>query len=96
MTLDSLANIPAPAYAQHVAEWVNEDGDGMHWGRYVRGARLATGGAEVALVGWQDASAAVEWHANFFAADYQVDAAGLRRLAAIALDAADELDQLAG
>jgi hypothetical protein len=53
MTLNTLANIPAPADAQHVAEWVDENGDGMRWGRYVRGSRRDTAGVALTLCGWQ-------------------------------------------
>jgi hypothetical protein len=87
MTLNTLANIPAPADAQHVAEWVDENGDGMHWGRYVRGSRRDTAGAALTLCGWQDESGAVERHAIVSAAGSQLDAAALRRLAALVLDA---------
>jgi hypothetical protein len=90
----ALAHVAAPAEAQHVAQWVDQDGDGTSWGRHVRGTRRTTADAQVVLAGWQDASATVEWHATLFALDTQIDGAGLRKLAAIALDAADELDRL--
>ncbi len=92
MTIHSLASIPAPADAQHLAEWVDENGDGIDWGRYVRGSRRATAGVAVTLCGWQDVSGTVEWHASVSAAEAELDAAALRRLAALALDAADELE----
>jgi hypothetical protein len=93
MTLNSLANIPTPVDAQHVAEWA-ENGDGTHWGRYVRGTRRTTAGVGVTLCGWQDTSGAVERHAAVSATDVELDATALRRLAALALDAADELESL--
>jgi hypothetical protein len=39
MTFDSLANIPD---AGNVAQWVDENGDGMRCGRHVRGTRRTT------------------------------------------------------
>jgi hypothetical protein len=93
-TPESLAEIPNPADAQHLAEWVDEQGDGKHWGRYVRGTRRTTAGVTVTLCGWQDATGDVERSATVSADAEQLDAAALRRLAAIALAAADELDEL--
>ena len=60
----------------------------------MRGTRRATAGVAVTLCGWQDASGAVERHASVSAADVELDAAALRRLAALALGAADELESL--
>jgi hypothetical protein len=91
----ALAHIAAPADAQHVEPWVDETGYGTNWGRYLRGTRWAVAGVELVVAGWQSADGTVERHAIVFAADVQLDAAGLRKLAAVALDAADELDQLA-
>jgi hypothetical protein len=91
MAFDSLANIPD---ARKLAEWVDENGDGTRWGRYVRGTRPAAAGVAVTLCGWQDASGTVERHAAVSAADVELDAAALRRLAILALDAADELESL--
>ncbi|MBO0677184.1 hypothetical protein JRC04_06880 [Mycolicibacterium sp. S2-37] len=88
------ANVSLPADARHAAEWVDEQGDGRHWGRYMRGTRRATSGVSVTLRGWQDASGAVERHASVLADDAELDASALRRLAALALDAADELESL--
>ena len=59
-----LANIAAPADAQHVEPWVDETSDGSTWGRHIRGTRRATAGGEVVLCGWQDADGAVERHAS--------------------------------
>jgi hypothetical protein len=70
-------------------------GDGNTWGRYVRGNR-SVAGVEIALVGWQDATGAVARHASVWATNVALEPAALRQLAALALDAADELDQLAG
>lgn len=89
-----LAHIAAPSDAQHLAEWVDELGDGKSWGRYVRGTRRDTAGVQVVVVGWQDADGQVERHASVSATDVALDAAALRQLAAQALDAADELDNL--
>ena len=58
-------------------------------------ALWATAGVEVTLCGWQVASNAVERHASVTATEVQLDAAALRQLAAMALGAADELDELA-
>jgi hypothetical protein len=44
--------------------------------------------------GWQDPAGTVERHASVWATDVQLDAAALRKLATLALDAAEELDQL--
>jgi hypothetical protein len=90
----ALHHIAAPSDAQHVEPWVDETGDGQTWGRYVRGTRAAAAGVHVVVAGWQSADGAVERHASMWAADCQLDAAALRKLAAVALDAADELDQL--
>ena len=51
----ALANIAAPADAQHVADWIDETGTGITWGRYVRGTRRATAGIEIVVAGWQSA-----------------------------------------
>lgn len=51
-------------------------------------------GVEVTLCSWQDASNAVERRASVTATDVQLDATALQ-LAAMALDAADELDERA-
>lgn len=64
------------------------------WGRYIRGTRRAVAGVEVVIAGWQDASGQVERHASLWATDVQLDVPKLRELAAVALDAANELDQL--
>jgi hypothetical protein len=89
-----LANIAAPPYALQVEPWVDETGDGTTWGRFIRGTRRATAGAEVTRCGWQSAYGTVERHASLCANDVHIDAAELRRLAGELLDAADELDQL--
>ena len=86
-------NIPTPPGAAHLADWVDENGDGT-WGRYVRGTRRATAGVSIVLAGWQSADGAVEWHATVTADGIQLEAAALRKLAAAALDQADKLDQL--
>jgi hypothetical protein len=88
----ALAHIAAPADADHVAEWVDIARNG-EWGRYVSGTRRAVAGVEVVVVGWQDANGAVERHASVWATDVALDAAALRKLAAQALDTADELDR---
>jgi hypothetical protein len=93
--IGAVAQIAAPADAAHVAEWVDELGNGETWGRHIRGTRRATAGVEVTLCSWQDASNAVERHASVTATDVELDATALRQLAAMALDAADELDELA-
>ncbi|MDT5117158.1 MAG: hypothetical protein QOE30_2897 [Mycobacterium sp.] len=72
--------------------WRTGAGDG--WGRHVRGSSRATAGAEVVLAGWQDATAAVEWHAILFAADVELDATALRQHAAALIEAADEMERL--
>lgn len=90
----TLARIAAPADAKHVEPWVDELGDGKTWGRYVRGTRRATAGVELVVCGWQDADGQVERHVSVWATDTQLDAAALRQLATLALDAADELDAL--
>src|SRR5215213_2083762 len=56
--------------------------------------RHAWGATSVILCGWQDATGVVERHASVVAADGNPDAAALRRFAAVALDAADELESL--
>ena len=91
----TLANIAAPADAQHVEDWVdwNDTGD---FERYIRGTRRAVTGVEIRIAGFQQADGTVARHASVWATDAQLDAAALRQLAALALDAADELDQLAG
>ena len=43
----ALANIAAPADAQHVADWIGETGTGITWGRYVRGTRRATAASKL-------------------------------------------------
>jgi hypothetical protein len=91
----ALARIAAPADAQHVDPWVDENGDGTTWGRYVQGTRRRAAGVHVVIGGWQDADGTVERQVNVWATDVQLDAAALRKPAAVALDAADELDQLA-
>lgn len=60
----------------------------------MRGTRRATAGIAVTLCGWQDANGNVERNASVSAADAQLDAAALRRFAALVLDAADELETL--
>jgi hypothetical protein len=92
----ALAHIPAPADAQHVDEWVDVAGTGTTWGRYVRGTRRTVAGAQVVVVGWQDANGQVDRHASIWATDLALDAAALRKLAAAALDAADEIERLNG
>jgi len=62
-------------------------------GRYVQAAPVLPR-ASVILCGWQDATGVVERHASVVAADGNPDAAALRRFAAVALDAADELESL--
>jgi hypothetical protein len=54
-TSAALANITAPADAQHVADWIDETGTGITWGRCVRGTRGATAGIEIVVAGWQSA-----------------------------------------
>jgi hypothetical protein len=92
----ALAHIAAPAGVQHVEPWVDETGDGTTWGRYIQGTRRAAGGVEIVVCGWQGASGQVERHASIWATDVQLDAASLRKLAAAALDAADEIEMLNG
>jgi hypothetical protein len=92
MTFNALASIPAPPDAKHVADWVDEHGDGTLWGRFLVGTRRSTAGAMVTLCGWQDGTGAVARHAAVWAVDVELDAAGLRQLAALAIDAADELE----
>jgi len=89
-----LTHIAAPADAQHVEPWVDENGDGTTWGRYVRGTRRSTTGLEIVVAGWQSADGTVERHAFASATDVALNAAALRRLAAVALNAAEELDRL--
>jgi hypothetical protein len=92
----ALARIAPPADAQHVDEWVDVAGIGTTWGRYVAGSRRAAGGVEIVVVGWQDADGTVDRHASVWATDVQLDAATLRKLAALALDTADEIERLSG
>jgi hypothetical protein len=92
----TLVDIAAPADTEKVGPWVDELGDGQSWGRYIGGTRRATAGVEVNVCGWQNADGSVERHASVWASDVTLDAIALRRLAAVALDAADELDRLAG
>jgi hypothetical protein len=94
VVLNSLAYVPAPADAQHLADWVDEHDDDAHWGRYMRGTRRAAAGVSVTIRGWQDASGNVERYVSVESDDAQLDATALRRLAALVLDAADELDGL--
>jgi hypothetical protein len=51
----ALANIAAPADALHVADWIDETGTGITWGRCVRGTRRATVGIEIVVAGSQSA-----------------------------------------
>lgn len=88
-----LAKIATPADAEHIGPWVDETGTGT-WGRYVRGARRAIAGVDVVIAGWQSADGTVARKAHVSANDAELDAAGLRKLAAAVLDAADELDQV--
>jgi hypothetical protein len=92
----ALAFVAPPADAQHVEEWVDVAGTGTTWGRYIQGTRRAVAGVQVVVVGWQDADGQVDRHASVWATDVALDATSLRKLAAAALDAADEIEGLSG
>jgi hypothetical protein len=91
----ALAHIAAPTDAVHVEDWIDWNDTGQ-FERHMRGTRRAVAGVEIRITGWQDARGQVERHASVWATDTQLDAAALRKLAALALDAADELDELGG
>jgi hypothetical protein len=85
--LDSFA---PPADAQHVEELV--DWGSGEYERYMRGTKRHVAGVDLRIAGWQDARGAVARHVSVWATDTHLDAAQLRALAALALDAAAELD----
>jgi hypothetical protein len=58
--------------------------------------RPSAAGVEIVVCGWQDASGQVERNASAWATDVAHDAASLRKVAAAALAAADEIERLNG
>ncbi|MFL6085522.1 MAG: hypothetical protein ACJ74F_20470 [Mycobacterium sp.] len=91
----ALAHIAAPADADHVEDWIDWNDTG-EFERYMRGTRRHIAGVDLLVTGWQDATGAVARDVHVWAADVHLDAAALRKLAALALDTADELDLLEG
>lgn len=89
----TLAATAAPIDAQHVEDWRDDFGTG-DYDRYFRGTRRSAAGVELTITGFQDADGATSRNVHIFAADVHLDAAALRRHAAQALAAADELDEL--
>jgi hypothetical protein len=90
-----LAAIPAPADAQYVQDW-RDDFDTGDYDRYFRGTRRHVAGVDLHVTGFQAADGAASRDVHVFAVDVQLDPAALRKLAVAALDAADEVDRLAG
>ncbi|CRZ14798.1 hypothetical protein [Mycolicibacterium neworleansense] len=90
---EHLAAIPVPADAQHVEDWIdwNNTGD---YERHMHGTRRAVAGVEIRIAGFQQADGIINRHATVWATDTYLDATALRQLAAAALTAADELDEL--
>lgn len=89
-----LETIPAPADAQHVEDWIDWNDTG-EYERHISGTRRAVAGVEIRIAGFQHADGTTTRHAAVWATDTHLDAAALRQLAAAALNAADELDELA-
>ncbi|SHT24293.1 hypothetical protein [Mycobacteroides abscessus] len=88
-----LARIPAPADARHVEDWIDWNDTG-EYERHISGTRRAVAGVEIRIAGFQHADSTTNRHAAVWATDTHLDAAALRQLAAAALNAADELDEL--
>jgi hypothetical protein len=88
----ALAHVAAPADADHVEDWRDDLGTG-EYERFMRGTRRIVAGVEIWIVGWQQADGTVARHGSVWATETRLDAASLRQLAALASDAADELDQ---
>lgn len=89
----TLARVVAPVDAQHVEDWRDDFSTG-DYDRYFRGTHRSTAGVELTITGFQDAEGITWRTAHIFTADAHLDAAALRRHAAQALAAADELDEL--
>jgi hypothetical protein len=62
------------------------------WSRYFEGTLRSTGGVGITIKGQKFETGGVDRHAAIDSD--QLDAAGLRALAALALDTADDLDRL--
>lgn len=89
-----LAAVPVPTDAHHVESWRDDFGSG-DYDRFFLGTRRSAAGVALAVTGFQDADGTTRRDVHIFAADVHLDPAALRTLAAHALAAADELDQLA-
>lgn len=92
-SLAALAAIPAPTDARHVEEWRDDFGT-SEYDRYFSGTRRNASGVTLTVTGFQAADGTARRNVHIFAADAHLDSAALRELAAQALAAADELDEL--
>lgn len=91
----AFGHLPLPAGAVEVQHWEEADG---RWHREFTGTeRHHDRGLDVIICGAQQADGSVQRHANVYASDSPPDCepADLRAMAALLVDAADELDFLA-
>lgn len=86
-----LATVAPPADARQVDDWRDDLGTG-EYERFFRSTRRSAAGVTVVVTGIRASDGAARRDAYFFAADVHLDAAALRKVATMALEAGDDLD----